>query len=254
MTKRATQSHQPQEQKVALRPKSTVQKTARQPPVAALQNQIGNRTVQRLLAQRTDTAPADLDDDTADRINRARGGGQTLDTAIQQKMGEAMGADFSDVRVHTGGESNQLNEQLGARAFTTGRDVFFRDGEYNPGSSSGQELIAHELTHVVQQGSGAVSSGGSKMQVNAPGDQFEQEADAAAKQVTSADAAPSPSAEGVQRQELPEEEELQAKRVQRQGMPEEEEVMTKRLQRQELPEEDEMAQMQEVPEDEMLEE
>lgn len=207
---------------------------------------LSNRTIQRLVAQRTADGPTELDDTTADRINSARGGGQTLDTIIQQKMGEAMGSDFSGVRVHTGNESHQLNEQLGAKAFTTGNDVFFRDGEYNPNSSSGQELIAHELTHVVQQGSGAVPSSG-KMAVNAPGDQFEQEADSVAKQVSNGATAP-----GVQRQEMPEEEEVQAKHVQREDMPEEE-VQTMRIQRQEAPEEEVQAkyvQREEMPEEE----
>ena len=72
------------------------------------------------------------------------------------KMVSAMGADFSGVKVHTDAKSDKLNKSIQAKAFTTGRDVFFRQGEYNPGSQGGQELIAHELTHVVQQSGGAV--------------------------------------------------------------------------------------------------
>ncbi|WP_257236722.1 eCIS core domain-containing protein [Nostoc sp. 'Peltigera malacea cyanobiont' DB3992] len=89
-------------------------------------------------------------------INRARGGGQPLDAGLQQSMGQAMGADFSGVRVHTDTQSNQLNQSIQAKAFTTGQDVFFRQGKYQPGSRGGQELIAHELTHVVQQNGGTV--------------------------------------------------------------------------------------------------
>ncbi|NEO83833.1 MAG: DUF4157 domain-containing protein [Spirulina sp. SIO3F2] len=85
-------------------------------------------------------------------INRAKGGGQALDAGLQQSMGSAMGADFSGVKVHTDSTSDQLNQSIQARAFTTGSDVFFKEGEYNPSSKGGQELIAHELTHVVQQG------------------------------------------------------------------------------------------------------
>lgn len=85
-------------------------------------------------------------------INRAKGGGQSLDQGLQQSMGNAMGADFSSVKVHTDSTSDQLNRSMQARAFTTGNNVFFKKGEYNPGSKGGQELIAHELTHVVQQG------------------------------------------------------------------------------------------------------
>jgi Domain of unknown function (DUF4157) len=89
--------------------------------------------------------------DLESAINGARGGGQSLDAGLQQSMGQAMGADFSGVRVHTDAQADQLNRSIQAKAFTTGQDVFFRQGEYNPGSQSGQELIAHELTHVVQQ-------------------------------------------------------------------------------------------------------
>ena len=84
-------------------------------------------------------------------INRARGSGQPLDSGLQQSMGQAMGANFSGVRVHTDAQSDQLNQSIQAKAFTTGQDVFFRGGAYQPRSRGGQELIAHELTHVVQQ-------------------------------------------------------------------------------------------------------
>ncbi|MDZ8092275.1 MAG: DUF4157 domain-containing protein [Nostoc sp. DedQUE05] len=87
-------------------------------------------------------------------INQARGGGQLMADNIREPMERAFGADFSGVKVHTDGQSDQLNRSIQARAFTTGQDVFFRSGEYNPGSRGGQELLAHELTHVVQQNGG----------------------------------------------------------------------------------------------------
>ena len=94
--------------------------------------------------------------DLESEINRARGGGQPLAPEMRLKMGEAMGADFSGVRVHTDGRADGLNRAVGARAFTTGQDLFFKRGAYEPSSRGGQELIAHELTHVVQQNGGAV--------------------------------------------------------------------------------------------------
>jgi Domain of unknown function (DUF4157) len=84
-------------------------------------------------------------------IQQARGSGQPLAESIRTPMEQAFGADFSGVRVHTDERSDRLNREVQARAFTTGQDVFFRKGEYRPGSRSGQELLAHELTHVVQQ-------------------------------------------------------------------------------------------------------
>jgi hypothetical protein len=106
-------------------------------------------TLQRQEAIGGGEASTDLD--TA--INSARGGGQSLDAGLQRSMGQAMGADFSGVKVHTDSQSDQLNQSIQAKAFTTGQDVFFRQGAYQPGSREGQELIAHELTHVMQQGS-----------------------------------------------------------------------------------------------------
>jgi hypothetical protein len=70
---------------------------------------------------------------------------------------------------------------LNARAFTTGQDIFFRQGEYSPNSSQGKELLAHELTHVVQQAGGIQG----KLRVSQPGDRSEQEADRIAKIVAS---------------------------------------------------------------------
>jgi len=84
-------------------------------------------------------------------IQQKRGQGQSLSEDIREPMEQAFGADFSEVKVHTDSQSDQLNRSIQARAFTTGQDVFFKQGEYNPGSKNGQELLAHELTHVVQQ-------------------------------------------------------------------------------------------------------
>ncbi|HEX3035145.1 MAG TPA: DUF4157 domain-containing protein [Thermodesulfobacteriota bacterium] len=80
-----------------------------------------------------------------------RGKGQPLRESSRSFFEPRFGYDFSHVRVHTGSESDSLSRSLNARAFTTGRDIFFREGEYNPGSSDSRELLAHELTHVVQQ-------------------------------------------------------------------------------------------------------
>ncbi|CAD5910588.1 eCIS core domain-containing protein [Planktothrix agardhii] len=89
-------------------------------------------------------------------IQSAKSGGSPLDAGLQQKMGKAMGADFSGVKVHTDSQADKLNRSLSSRAFATGPNLFFKRGEYNPGSRSGQELIAHELTHVVQQNGGSI--------------------------------------------------------------------------------------------------
>jgi len=93
----------------------------------------------------------DLSSDIEGQIQSAKGGGRPLDSNTQSKMGRAFNADFSGVNVHTDSQSDTLNRSISARAFTTGQDIFFRSGEYSPNNSGGQELLAHELTHVVQQ-------------------------------------------------------------------------------------------------------
>lgn len=90
--------------------------------------------------------------DVEQRIQESRGQGSALPAATRAFMEPRFGADFSQVNVHTDAQADQLNRQLSARAFTTGRDIFFRQGAYTPGSAAGQQLLAHELTHVVQQG------------------------------------------------------------------------------------------------------
>ena len=109
-----------------------------------------------LVQRRENLSGGEASPDLESSIQSARGGGQPLDEGLQRSMGRAMGADFSGVKVHTDTNSDQLNKSIQAKAFTTGQDLFFRQGAYDPGSRGGQELIAHELTHVVQQNGGAV--------------------------------------------------------------------------------------------------
>ena len=97
------------------------------------------------------TEGGDVSDEVQSSINGSRGSGKSIEENVRSSMENAFGADFSDVRIHLGAESTALNDSMNARAFTTGNDIFFRQGEYTPGSSSGKEILAHELTHVVQQ-------------------------------------------------------------------------------------------------------
>ncbi|MGP1375277.1 MAG: eCIS core domain-containing protein [Almyronema sp.] len=108
------------------------------------------------MLQRQSTGGMQAEADLESSIQASRGQGQPLDNGLRGSMEQAFGADFSGVRVHTDAQSDQLNQSIQARAFTTGQDVFFRQGAYNPGDRGGQELIAHELTHVVQQNGSAI--------------------------------------------------------------------------------------------------
>ncbi|MCC6627516.1 MAG: DUF4157 domain-containing protein [Chloroflexi bacterium] len=115
----------------------------------------------------------------SDRISSQRGGGAPLDHGTRSAMETNFDTSFEDVRVHSGSESAALNRSIAGRAFTTGNDIFL--GESASASDSG--LMAHELTHVVQQRS--MTGSGGPMTVTAAGDQHEQEADAAAAAITS---------------------------------------------------------------------
>ncbi len=112
----------------------------------------GPQEEEDLLQRAGGTAGFAAGSDVEEDIRASRGRGSALPAATQTFMEPRFGADFSQVRVHTDAQANQLNRQLSARAFTTGHDIYFRQGAYAPGSASGQELLAHELTHVVQQG------------------------------------------------------------------------------------------------------
>jgi hypothetical protein len=119
--------------------------------------------------------------DVESTIAQTRGGGSALDSGVASSVGPQLGDDLSDVRVHTDETADALANSVSARAFTTGSDVYFAKGEYNPGSGGGNELLAHELSHVVQQ-RGAPTSG--PLEVSNPGEPLEVEADEAAKGLT----------------------------------------------------------------------
>jgi hypothetical protein len=98
-----------------------------------------------------DATPA-VGDSVQSAIRQQSTGGQPLASDVRAFMEPRFGADFSTVRVHHDAESASLNNQLSARAFTYQNHVFFSRDQYQPGSSDGKQLLAHELTHTVQQG------------------------------------------------------------------------------------------------------
>jgi hypothetical protein len=160
-----------------------------------LQQTIGNRAVQRLVQQarqtRAEAAPLPEEDeeqkgDLAARIARA-GSGRPLDTDVQRQLETGLGADLSGVRVHTDDEADHLARSVDAVAFTTGQDVFFREGTYNPNSSDGMRLLAHEATHTVQQATGPVAgiAGPGGVAMSDPADRFERAAEEAASTAAS---------------------------------------------------------------------
>lgn len=113
-------------------------------------------------------------------IEQARGSGQPLSGDVRTSMEGVFGADFSNVRVHTNAESDSLNRSMNAQAFTSEQDIFFSKGAYNPNQPEGKEILAHELTHVVQQNG---SEPRAKLEVSHPADRDEQEADEVGRMV-----------------------------------------------------------------------
>ena len=110
-------------------------------------------------------------------ISQSRGGGQPLDRFTSEYMSSRLGRDLSDVRVHTGSKSVRMNEKINSRAFTVGRDIYFNQGQYSPGTSEGKRLLAHELTHVLQQQQSSTSA--PSVLMRKPGDKEKQPTKAA---------------------------------------------------------------------------
>ncbi|MBN1139919.1 MAG: DUF4157 domain-containing protein, partial [Anaerolineae bacterium] len=86
------------------------------------------------------------------RLAAHKGGGSPLPEQVRGDMESRFGTSFGSVRVHTDAAAVQMNRDLDAQAFTHGRDIYIRPDRYNPGAEAGKKLLAHELTHVVQQG------------------------------------------------------------------------------------------------------
>src|SRR5438552_5314797 len=200
--------------------------------VMHLQKTAGNATVSAALEEQE---PAPVKDVVGS------GGGTPLDRETRGFMESRLGADFSDVRVHTDARASESAQSVQAHAYTVGSDVVFQSGKYAPESDSGKRMLAHELTHVVQQRSGPVDGtpAGGGIRISNPADRFEQAAESSADRVMSSNSVVSPAtgvAAGVQRQS-DEEEELQGSFVQRQA-DEEEELQGSFVQRQEDEEEE----------------
>lgn len=85
-------------------------------------------------------------------LNSSKGGGSPLSANVRGEMESQFSADFSGVRIHTGSTAVAMSGQIHAQAFTHGSDIYFNEGKYDPGSSAGRHLLAHELTHTIQQG------------------------------------------------------------------------------------------------------
>ena len=135
-------------------------------PVSVLQRQEEEEEEEELLQpSRSSSGPLVAPGDVESQLDSARGGGQTLAPPVRAEMEQGFGYDFGAVHVHTGGDADRLARRLDAEAFTNGADIFFRGGLYDPATPRGDFLLAHELTHVIQQGAATVSTEPAESQV-----------------------------------------------------------------------------------------
>jgi hypothetical protein len=185
----------------------------RHPAVLHLQRAAGNASVTGLLV-------GDEEQESPVKDVVGTGGGQPLDHDTRGFMESRLGHDFSDVRVHTDAKASQSAQSVQAHAYTVGNDIVFQSGQYAPDTAAGKRMLAHELTHVVQQRSGPVDGtpapGG--INISNPSDAFERAAERSADQVMAGGSAEmaAPAPPSVQRQDA---EELQESAVQRQAEP-----------------------------------
>jgi hypothetical protein len=112
------------------------------------------------LLQRQPGGGFEAGSDVESRLASRKGGGSPLPDDVRGFMEPRFGADFSGVRVHTDGEAAQLARQVSAQAFTHGQDIYLGEGKYDPASKTGKRLLAHELTHTIQQGAVAKNGAG----------------------------------------------------------------------------------------------
>ena len=149
-------------------------------PVEQRNREQHQRNIQRAMKD-TGTEQDEVPDQVLDVIGS---GGMPLDPGIQRSLEERMDADFSDVRIHTGGKAAEAADAIDARAFTCGNAIVFNNGEFDPYSPEGQHLLAHELAHVKQQNGGAPLSmmpqEGADLEIDSD-PQLEREADRAAE-------------------------------------------------------------------------
>jgi len=177
--------------------------------ILRLQREAGNGAVAELAEQ----------DDRSPVLDAVSHGGTPLEAPVRTDMERRLGADFSDVRVHTDAAANESARSVGAHAYTVGSHVVFQRDAYDPHSPAGGTTLAHELTHVIQQRSGPVDGTPTRggVSISDPGDRFERAAAENATRVMSAEpetedvqreaeSAPAGSVAAVQREEDPDEE------------------------------------------------
>nr|WP_236669098.1 DUF4157 domain-containing protein [Aquimarina mytili] len=102
--------------------------------------------------QQDSVVPSTSSDSLQNKLNTSAGKGTTMDSKTRNQMESGFGIDFSGVNIHTDSSAVQMSKELGAQAFTHGNDIYFNEGKYDTNTTKGKHLLAHELTHTIQQG------------------------------------------------------------------------------------------------------
>ncbi len=155
----------------------------------ALQRLAGNSAVSGLFAQRDAAGEEEGGAGRSPVLDVVgKGGGSALDVTLRREMEASLGADFSNVRLHTDATASESARAVNANAYTVNNDVVIRADRFSPGTAEGRRTIAHELTHVVQQRNGPVAGRdtGSGIRLSDPADDFEQAAEQTASAVVAA--------------------------------------------------------------------
>lgn len=134
---------------------------------AECQHEDEEKKVQRKPAistiQRKDSGVGNVaSNSVAGGIAATKGSGTELDNGTRDFMESGFGADFSNVKIHTGSDSSEMNRDLNSKAFTVGNEIYFNEGQYHPNSDEGKHLLAHELTHTLQQNSSTTENSSSE--------------------------------------------------------------------------------------------
>ncbi len=124
-----------------------------------------------------------LRNDFEDRLSSAKSGGRHLTKKSRNEFEQVFGIDLGGTRIHTDSQAAQMSQDIGVQAFTHQNHIFFNQGRYNPETIEGKRLLAHELTHTIQQQTVNKSNVQDSMTLSNPKDTAEQEADSAANRV-----------------------------------------------------------------------
>lgn len=146
------------DEKLELQRKPIFESNAEPPDDDSIQRKCAHCEREEKLQKKSDSEPRAASNEIESSLIASKGSGSPLSSSIREQMESSFGADFSNVRIHTGGSAVQMSKGLHAQAFTHGNDIYFNAGKFDTDSNSGKHLLAHELTHTVQQGGGAPSS------------------------------------------------------------------------------------------------